>query len=120
MISLRRDFAAPPAFSVPPSFTVRVQDSGALDREHTFNSCTTSRGKIRCQETAADGTFKASFKPSRGTAGLRFNILFQHQAIDGPFVAPVTMLLAHNTAVLRSDTISVCRPMGTGVSCREP
>jgi len=49
-----------------------------------------------------------------------FEVGFQHQAIDGPFVGPVTMILAHNTAVLRSDTISGCRQMGTGISCREP
>jgi len=120
MISLQGDFATPPAFTVPPSFSVRVRDSGTLDRAHTFNSCTTSRGRIRCQDRAADGTFKASFKPSRGTTGLRFKIRFQQQAIDGPFVAPLTLFLAHNTAVLRSDTIGACRPAGTGVSCREP
>jgi predicted acyl esterase len=120
MISLQGDFATPPAFSAPPSFSVRVQDTGTLDRAHTFNSCTTSRGRIRCQETAGDGTFKAIFKPSRGSSGLRFKIRFQRQAIDGPFVAPLTVLLAHNTAVLRSDTISACQPMGTGLSCREP
>jgi hypothetical protein len=120
MISLQGDFATPPAFSVPPPFSVRVQDSGTLDRTHTFNSCvTTSNGRIRCHETAADGTFKATFKPSRGAPGLRFRVTFQHQAIDGPFAAPVTMILAHNTAVVRSDTISGCRSMGRALSCRE-
>ena len=71
-------------------------------------------------EEAVDGTFKASFKPSRGNPGaLRFKVGFQHQAIDGPFVAPVTMILPHNTAVVRSDTISACRQVGTSLSCRE-
>jgi hypothetical protein len=121
-IRLKGDFSTPPAFSFPPPFSVRVQDGGGVDRLHVFNDCVTNaRGRVRCQDTSADGVFKATFKPVGQSPGVvRFKVDFLRQTLAGPFAAPVTVTLAHNSAVVRQDTISTCRQGGTTLSCREP
>jgi hypothetical protein len=117
-IRVQGRFTTPPNFSVPPPFGVRVQDGGSIDRLHTFASCTTtSKGRVRCTETSADGVFKAKIGPKNGAQ--RFKIGFQKQAIAGSLQGPVTMTLTHNSAVVRSDTISACRQNATSLSCKE-
>jgi predicted acyl esterase len=121
-ISVQGDFTIPPAFSVPPPFTVRLEDSGTVDLIHTFASCVTATsGRVTCRETDATQVFKAKFKPSRRAPGtVVFKVSFQRQAISPPFTAPVRMTLAHNTAVVRTDTITTCSATASGLRCREP
>jgi hypothetical protein len=121
-IRLRGDFVTPPAFTFPPSFTVRVQDALGLDRAHTFTSCRSgANGRLRCSESAVDGRFKATFKPLGAfSSTLRFKVSFMRQAVSGPFAAPVSAVLTHNGSVMRADTITACRNVGSGLNCREP
>ena len=114
------DFQVPPAITVPPSFTVRLRDGASLDRTHEFNACKSSNGRIRCREQTSEGVFRAVFRPYRGSANtLRFKVSFVRQTITGPFTAPVTMVLTHNAAVVRSDGIVACTSSGTALRCRE-
>jgi hypothetical protein len=116
------DFTTPPAFTFPPSFTVRVQDGLGLDRTHTFSGpCRILRsGKIICRESASDGRFSADFTPIRRNPGaVRFRVSFARQAVSGPFAAPVTVTVTHNSGVVRTDSISDCRAVGSGLMCRE-
>ena len=119
-IRVSGDFSVPPAFDFPPPFTVRVQDGGTVDRSHVFTSCTTSAGRVRCRDSAADGRFKATVKPRRNTATRTFKIGFQRQAISGPFTGPVTVTITHDAGVVRSDAIASCQPAGRGIKCRAP
>jgi len=119
-IRVSGDFSGPPAFDFPPPFTVRVQDGGTLDRSHTFTGCTSTNGRVRCRDSAADGTFKANVKPRRNGAGTTFKVAFQHQAISGPFTAPVTVTITHDGGAVRSDSIASCQPTPRGLRCKEP
>jgi hypothetical protein len=119
-IRLRGNFATPPTISFPPPFSVRVQDGAALDRTHLFTNCTMSFGRVRCSDAAADGRFKASFKPSSSNPALtNFRVSFLRQAISGPFAPPVTVTLTHNGGVVRTGTIASCRSSGSRLSCRQ-
>jgi predicted acyl esterase len=119
-VRVHGDFPVPPAITVPPSFTVRVQDSSMLDQVHEFNACTSRNGRIRCKEETSGGVFRAVIRPYRGAANtLRFRVVVTRQTFPGPFTAPVTMHLTHNSAVVRSDGISTCTPLQTGLRCRE-
>src|SRR4029450_4864100 len=114
------DFQVPPAITVPPSFTVRLRDGGSLDRAHEFSACKSSNGRIRCREQTSEGVFRAGFRPYRGLAHtLRFQVSFVRQTISGPFASPVTMVLTHNAAVVRSDGIAACTSSGAALRCRE-
>jgi len=114
------DFQVPPAITVPPSFTVRLRDGASLDRTHEFNACKSSNGRIRCREQTSEGVFRAVFRPYRGSANtLRFKVSFVRQTISGPFAAPVTMVLTHNAAVVRSDGIVACTSSASALRCRE-
>ena len=117
-VDLKGDFVTPPNFATPPPFTVRVQDGSALDRAHSFDGCITkSNGKIDCREQTSEGEFRARFKAKGST--LRFKVQFKRQVLSGPFSAPVTMSLLHNSAVVRQDSTGNCRATGSGLKCKE-
>jgi hypothetical protein len=114
------DFQVPPNLTVPPPFSVLIRDGATLDRLHEFNSCTTANSRIRCREQTIEGVFRASIRPYRGSANtFRFKVIFSRQTIAGPFAAPVTMYLTHNSAVVRSDGIANCSSTASGLRCRE-
>jgi len=116
-VRVRGDFPTPPAFGFPPGFLVRVRNAGTLDVTHAFSACRTSaRGAVHCTESASDGIFKATFRPSVGR--VRFKVGFLRQTIAGPFAAPVTMTLVDDAAVVRQDSIAAWTS-GSGLSCRE-
>ncbi len=118
-IRVRGDFTTPPALTVPPSLTIRLQDAGSVDVVHTFATCrTSSSGRLRCSDSAANGRFTARFKPRGST--IAFKVSFLRQAISGPFTAPVRATLSHNDGVTRTDTISACSASGSTLRCREP
>jgi hypothetical protein len=113
------DFTVPPLFSVPPPFTVHIEDGGALDRSHTFTSCSTrGNGQVRCSDSGVDGRFRATLTPL-GASRVRFRMTWLGQTIDGPFSAPVQVTLTHNGGVGRTGTIAACRQAGSRLSCRE-
>ena len=119
-LRVQGDFPVPPNVTVPPSLGVRVRDGASLDRLHEFSSCRTANYRIRCREQTAEGIFRASIRPYRLNANtFRFKVTFSRQTISGPFAAPVTTYLTHNSAVVRSDGITNCSPTGSGLSCRE-
>jgi len=118
-IRVQGRFTTPPNFSTPPPFGVRVRDGGSVDRLHTFQDCvTSSNGRVKCIEQSADGVFKAKIGPKNGAQS--FKVSFQKQSIAGTLVAPVTMTLTHDSAVVRTDTITVCRQSESSLSCKEP
>jgi hypothetical protein len=120
-IRLQGDFPTPPSFAFPPEISVRVEDQVALDQTHTFASCVSSAGRIRCSDRSAAGLFKADFRPSRANmAVIRFKVSFSRIALAGPFTSPIRMTLADDYAVVRVDEIQACRQKSRGVSCREP
>lgn len=115
---LRGEFATPPAFSFPPSFTVRVKDALAFDRSVTFINCTTRNGRVRCSQIAADGTFKANLSPMRSRPVTRLRVSYQRLTTDGPFAGPIEVRLNHGE-VSRTDVVTNCRTRGSGLGCRE-
>jgi hypothetical protein len=120
-IRVRGDFVVlPPVGSLAP-FTVRIQDSLALDRSHTFTSCSTSaNGRVRCTDAALDGRFNATFTPfGSNPSAVRLRVGFLRQAISGSFAGPVQVTLTHAGGVVRTDTIMDCRQTGSGLSCKE-
>jgi hypothetical protein len=119
-ILVKGDFLTPPAFSFPPGFTVRVRDSLALDRSHTFSNCRSRpNGGVRCSDPTASGRVQASFTRFRTGGVYRFRVSFMRETVTGPFSGPVTMTLLHNAGATRTDTISDCRQTGRGLGCRE-
>jgi len=119
-IRAQGDFNTPPAFSAPPSVTVKIQDNLALNQTHTFGSCGPHGSGIRCSDTVGSSSFRADFKRFKGSSVvLRFRIRFSHIAIDGPFQAPVKVTLTHNGGVVRMDTIMDCKATNSGLNCRE-
>jgi hypothetical protein len=119
-IRLRGDFVTPPAFATPPPITVRVQDALLLDVTHTFASCTTVGGRIRCADTVG-GKFRASFVPITSNPSVyRFRVTFKKITVTAPFSGPVTVTLAHDSLVIRTDSIMSCRATNNGLVCREP
>jgi hypothetical protein len=119
-ILVKGDFITPPAFSFPPGFTVRVRDSLALDRTHTFSNCRSrANGGVRCSDPTMSGRVQASFTRFRTSGVYRFRVSFTRENVTGPFSGPVTMTLLHNAGATRTDTISDCRQTGRGLSCRE-
>lgn len=112
------DFLTPPTFGFPPSITVRVQDSLTLDQSHTFASCTSSGGRVRCKDSIGVLS-KASFQPLRSTPSVyRFKIRLLRLGINGPFAGPVQVTLTHNAGTQRMDSIADCRAQNSGLSCR--
>lgn len=113
-------FDVPPAFTVPPSFAVRVRDGGGVDLVHEFVVCAAAaNGRVRCRDQSSEGRFRATVRPFRGSpTARRFKVTFLRQTIAGPVVAPITVTLIHNDAVVRSDTIATCRVVGASLSCR--
>jgi predicted acyl esterase len=114
-------FDTPPGFTVPPPFSVRVRDSGGLDRVYTLEGCITSAsGRVRCRQETAEGLVRAVVRPLRASSQTRaLRVTALRQAIAGPFAAPLTVTLAHNDAVVRTDSIAACRQAGATISCRE-
>jgi hypothetical protein len=98
-----------------------VEDQGTLDDVHTFVSCTSSNGRVRCSDRSAAGYLKADFRRMRSNLSLvRFKVSFPRIALAGSFTSPIRMTLADDFAVVRADDINACRQRSRGVSCREP
>ena len=117
-VDVQGSFSVPPSFTSPPPFTVRVQDNAALDVSHSFASCTTtSKGKIDCREETGTEEYRAKLVPKG--SGLKFKISLRGQAVAAPFAGPVTVTLLHNSAVVRTGTISSCTASDNGMKCRQ-
>ena len=116
-VDVQGEFGVPPIFSTPPPFTVRVEDSIALDVAHTFQDCTTAdSGKISCRDQDGDEDDRATFTPAGES--VRFKVSLRGQAISQPLAGPVTMTLAHNSAVVRTGSNENCEETGSGLKCR--
>jgi hypothetical protein len=83
-------------------------------------NCTTSAaGLVRCRDAEGAEQFKAIFKAVRSNPStLRFKMIFLRQAIDGPLAGPVQIILGHNAAVVRTDSLATCKPSGRTLKCR--
>jgi Right handed beta helix region len=120
LVRLKGDFVTPPAFATPPPITLRVQDSLTLDVTHVYASCTTVGARIRCSDSVG-GMFRARFGPiSSNPSVYRFKASFKKITVTAPFAGPVTVTLAHDSLVVRTDMINSCRATNTGLACREP
>jgi hypothetical protein len=116
-VDVQGEISGIPAFSTPPPFTVRVEDSDHLDVSHSFQGCTTkTNGKVSCRETEG-GDWRATFTPKGGNVS--FKISMRGQAVTAPFAGPVTTTLLHNSAVVRIDTTGGCSASDSGLKCQE-
>src|SRR5262249_29361330 len=108
-LGLKGDFVPPPAFAAPPAITLRLQDALTLDVSHTYGSCTTVGGRIRCSDTVG-GMFRANFSPITSNPSVyRFKASLKKITVTAPFAGPVTVTLSHDSLVIRTDMLSSCR-----------
>src|SRR5262249_40235974 len=102
-------FVTPPALPPPPPPTLRGPHSLPPHVTHVYASCTTVGSRIRCSDSVG-GMFRARFGPiSSNPSVYRFKATFKKVTVTAPFAGPVTVTLAHDSLVVRTDMISSCR-----------
>lgn len=109
-------------FNSTNPITITVSDAATLSYAHTWTMAeclVKSSGAIRC--LSADKAFRVMFKPVKGQPNeFRFRAMMKNLAIDGPFVAPVTVALEHGaTPTSHQEEAGDCRLTAQGIRCRQ-
>ena len=119
-ITLKGDFLTSgpgDAFNTSAPIGIQVSDHLVTAQSFVWTTCVASGTKIGCK--SADRLSQAKFKQFGAPNQWKFVIKLKKRSITGPFQGPVKATITHDTGIDRTDDISDCRALNSGLNCRE-